>query len=201
MTSAVSGGSVMDGIPSLEVRWILPGRPDTAVAGWFGASVPHIESREDAYLLRPYLAGMSVKVRAGRALEVKVFLGSPGILDLPGLARGRLQYWQKWSFPFRQDIADPGGWIRVRKRRRAVRFALAGQALCTVELTECRAQHRDWWSVGLEAVGPAGLLRAGLEAAAAQVLTEALPGGVELGMAESTSYADWLRSHAVSPAS
>jgi hypothetical protein len=216
MTSAMSAGSVMDGVPSLEVRWILPGRPDTAVAGWFGTSVPDIESREDAYLLRPYLAGMSVKVRAGRALEVKVFLGSPGILDLPGLARGRLQYWQKWSFPFRPDSMDAGGWIRVRKRRRAVWFAIAGghiaspgararppagQALCAVELTEVRAQQRDWWSVGLEAAGPAGLLRTGLEAAAARVLTEALPGGMELRMAESTSYADWLRSHAVSPAS
>ena len=52
----------MDGGPSLEVRWILPGLPDTAVAGWFGTSVPGIESREDAYLLRPDLAGLAVKV-------------------------------------------------------------------------------------------------------------------------------------------
>lgn len=215
MTSAVSVGSLMDGVPSLEVRWILPGQPDTAVAAWFGTSVPHIESREDAYLLRPDLGGLSVKVRAGRALEVKVFLGSPGILDLQGLARGRLQHWQKWSFPFgsfgsfSQDTRGTGGWRRVRKRRRVVRFALtggrivpavergrqpAGQARCAVELTELRTQHRDWWSLGLEATGHAGLLRTGLEATAAQVFTEALPDRVQLSMADSTSYADWLRS-------
>jgi hypothetical protein len=202
----------MEGVPSLEVRWILPGRPDTAVAAWFGTSVPDIESREDAYLLRPGLGGLSVKVRAGRALEVKVFLGSPGILDLQGLARGRMQYWQKWSFPFRsfsQDIRDAGGWVPVRKRRRAIQFALAGgrvapavadarqpadQARCAVELTEVRMQHRDWWSLGLEATGPAGSLRTGLEATAAEVFTEALPERVELRMADSTSYAEWLRS-------
>jgi len=213
MATAVPAGSLMEDGPSLEVRWILPGRPDTAVARWFVTSVPRIESREDVYLLRPGLGGLSVKVRAGRALEVKVFLGSPGILDLQGLARGRLQHWQKWSFPlhwFSQDGADAAGWIRVCKRRRVIRFALtggsiapavacarqlAGQALCAVELTEFRAQHRDWWSVGLEATGPAALLRTGLEATAAQVLTEALPDGVELRMADSSSYTDWLRSH------
>jgi len=217
----------MDGGPSLEVRWILPGLPDTAVAGWFGTSVPGIESREDAYLLRPDLAGLAVKVRAGRALEVKMFLGSPGILDLQGLARGRMQFWQKWSFPFRsfsQDIRDAGDWVRVRKQRRTIRFALAGgrvtpvgagarqppdrqpphwqsagrqpagQALCAVELTELRTQGLDWWSVGLEATGPAGLVRTGLEAAARLVFTDALPDGVQLRMADSASYMDWLRS-------
>jgi len=61
------------------------------------------QSREDTYLLNPQLRGLSVKVRGGSALEVKVYRGSPGILEVPGRARGRMQSWQKWSFPFSLD--------------------------------------------------------------------------------------------------
>jgi len=92
MTSAVPEEALIEGLPSLEVRWIFPGQLDSAVAGWFSGSQPEMESREDAYLLDPGMGGLSVKVRAGRALDVKMFLGSPGILELPGGARGRLQY-------------------------------------------------------------------------------------------------------------
>jgi hypothetical protein len=209
--SAALESSLPDGVPSLEVRWILPGRPDTAIATWFGTSVSAQESREDAYLLRPDLGALSVKVRGGRALEVKAFLGSPGILDLPGRARGRMQHWQKWSFPLRsagQDAREADGWRRVRKQRRTIRFAVTGgritstegpadEARCAVELTELRTQHRDWWSCGFEATGPAGSLRTGLEATAALVFARALPSGVELRMADSMSYAEWLRARPV----
>jgi len=200
MTGAVPGGASVDGLASLEVRWILPGQLDPAVAGWFSGSQPEpeSESREDAYLLDPGLGGLSVKVRASQALDVKVFLGSPGILDLPGRAQGRMQYWRKWSFPFSPlslENIDPDGWRRVRKQRRVTRFSPVGeQDWCAVELTEVRFQHRDWWSLGLEATGPAESLRHGLEATAALVFAHALPGGVELRIDDSWSYADWLRT-------
>jgi hypothetical protein len=214
--SAALESSLLDGVPSLEVRWILPGRLDAAMAAWFGASDSAHESREDAYLLRPDLGALSVKVRGGRALEVKAFRGSPGILDLPGRARGRMQYWQKWSFPLRslgQDAREADGWRRVRKQRSTIRFAVTGgrvfavaggriasaggpadEARCALELTELRTQQHDWWSCGLEATGPAGLLRTGLEAAAGLVFTRALPSGVALRMADSMSYSEWLRA-------
>jgi hypothetical protein len=209
--SAVPEGSMVEGVSSLEARWIFPGRLDIAVAGWFGRSDPEMESREDAYLIDPDTDGLSVKVRAGRALEVKLFRGSPGILDFPGRARGRIQHWQKWSFPFHpvsRDTSDPAGWRWVRKQRRISRFSLASgqirpaaapardladEARCAVELTELRLQHQDWWSLGLEATGPAHLLGTGLEATAALVFTRFLPGGVELRMDDSMSYAEWLR--------
>jgi hypothetical protein len=198
-------------VSSLEVRWILPGQPDMAVARRFAGPGQETESREDAYLINPDVDGLSVKIRAGRALEVKVFRGSPGILNFPGRARGRMQYWQKWSFPFHplsQDSGHPDGWRRVRKQRRTSRFSvtggqirrgvpyareLAGEARCAVELTELRVRYRDWWSVGLEATGPADLLSAGLESTAALVFAQALPGGLELRMEDSASYAEWLR--------
>ena len=209
MTVPESGGSGGQGIWSLEVRWILPGQLDMAVADWFAGPTSATESREDAYLLTPHLDGLSVKVRADRALEVKVFGGSPGILDLPGRARGRMQYWRKSSFPFRplsQNESAPDGWKRVRKQRRISQFSLTGgritasasgqadDARCTVELTEVRVHDQDWWSLCLEAAGRAELLRAGLEATAAFVFTDALPGGVVLRTDDSASYAEWLRA-------
>ena len=203
MTAATTAVSVIEETFSLEVRWILPGQLDMAMAEWFGAFPSEMELREDAYILDPDLDGLSVKVRASQALELKAFHGSPGILDFRGRARGRMQYWRKWSVPFRprsQNGGDPDGWRRVRKQRRTSRFSLirgqiatpAGAPQCAVELTEIRVHDQDWWSLGLEATGPADQLRAGLQATAAVVFTRSLPGGVELRMEDSMSYAEWL---------
>ena len=109
MTAAQPESPVTDGVRSLEVRWIFPGQLETAVAGWFGRFPAGLESREDAYLLFPHLRGLSVKLRAGGALDVKVYRGSPGILDVAGRARGRLESWEKWSFPFEPLSQDGGG--------------------------------------------------------------------------------------------
>jgi hypothetical protein len=46
---------------------------------------------------------------------------------------------------------------------------------------------------------PADTLRSELEAAAAVVFADALPDGVELGIEDSTSYAQWLRRRASVP--
>jgi hypothetical protein len=55
-----------------------------------------------------------------------------------------------------------------------------------------RTRGQDWWSLGFEATGPPDLLPSELEATAALVFAQALPGGVELGPDESMSYAEWL---------
>jgi hypothetical protein len=99
MAAAPPESPVAEGVRSLEVRWIFPGRLEAAVAGWFGRFPAGMESREDTYLLDPHLRGLSVKVRGGGALEVKVYRGSPGILEVAGRARGRMESWQKGSFP------------------------------------------------------------------------------------------------------
>ena len=198
---------VTEAVRSLEVRWILPGQLESAVAGWFGRFPARTESREDTYLLDPQLHGLSVKVRGGGALEVKVYRGSPGVLEVAGRARGRLQSWQKWSFPFsplRPDSGDPAGWRPVSKRRRISRFSLASGPIvapgpglgqeprCEVELTEIRTLSQEWWTLGFEAIGPADQLRSELEATVALVFAQAPPHGVELGPDESRSYAQWL---------
>ena len=208
MTTAQPQGLGRGGVRSLEVRWIFPGQLAPAVAGWFGRFPAQTTALDDAYLLEPHLPGLSVKVRAGRALEVKAYRGSPGLLEVTGRACGRLEAWQKWSFPCDQPSqgrSDPAGWMLVSKRRRISWFSLAGGPArsgvpgpgegprCAAELTEIHAGGQAWWTLGFEATGPASLLRSALQAAAALVFAQALPGGAPLDMDDSSSYPQWLR--------
>jgi hypothetical protein len=109
LTTAAVGAA---GTRSLEVRWIFPGRLETVVARWFGRFPVQTESREDRYL-DPDLSGLSVKVRAGSALQVKAYCGSPGVLDVADRARGQMQSWLKWSFrlipPARKTMIQSAG--------------------------------------------------------------------------------------------
>jgi hypothetical protein len=189
---------------SLEARWILPGQPGAAVTRWFARFPATVESREDIYLVDPQPGQMSVKFRQGTAFELKMYQGSPGILEVAGLARGRLEWWDKWSFPWDPPGtgADLPGWRPVRKLIH--RFPAAsgestagirgrdGEPRCQVELTEIHADGQAWWTLGFEATGPASQLRAQLEAAAALVFAQPLPGGLELATDHSQSYLQWL---------
>jgi hypothetical protein len=207
MTAQPPDSPVTEGVGSLEVRWIYPGHLESAVARWFGRFLARVESREDTYLLDPRLPGLSVKIRGGGALEVKAYRGSPGMLEVAGRACGRLEFWQKWSFPVSPGSpggGGPPGWWPVRKRRRISRFSSASgqivtpaaglgqQQRCEVELTEVHSGGEHWWTLGFEATGPASLLRSELEATAALVFAQALPGGVQPGPGDSRSYAQWL---------
>jgi hypothetical protein len=209
------GPSVIWGLSTIEVRWILPGQLDAAIASWFGRFPAGLDSREDAYLIHPVLRGLAVKIRASQMLEVKRYDGSPGILDAAGRARGRIESWRKWSFPFGPlgpDDAGPPGWAVVHKRRRMSRFRLVGGRLiadaaeratgpeCGMELTEFRSGGETWWSLGFEATGPADLLRRTLEGAAALMFAQAPPGDVKLDMSHCQSYAEWLSRHRVTAA-
>ena len=113
MTAESPEGPVAEAVRSLEVRWIFPGKLEAAVAGWFGRFPAGTESREDTYLLDPQLRGLSVKVRGGGALEVKAYRGSPGILEVAGRARGRLE---SWHAPGRR----PGGHLDLPAADREV---------------------------------------------------------------------------------
>ena len=201
--------AVTEGVRTLEVRWILPGQLKTEVADWFGRFRGRVETREDTYLLDPHLPGLSVKIRGTAALEVKVYQGSPGLLDVADRARGRVESWQKWSFPLErpaltQRSGDLAGWRPVRKRRRISSIMPAGepgstrspgtaQARCEVELTDIRSRGEAWWSLGFEVTGPADLLRGELDGTAALVFAQPLPGDAQLSTDDCSSYEDWLR--------
>src|SRR5215813_3241424 len=214
MTAAPPEGQGAGGVRSLEVRWILRGELAGVVAGWFARFPAETTVLEDVYLLDPHLPGLSVKVRGGRALEVKAYGGSPGLLEVAGRARGRLESWQKWSFPHGPASlggADPVGWRPVSKRRRISRFSLTGGTAgvngrglgegpgCAVELTDVHAAGEAWWTLGFEATGPHHMLRGEVDAAAELVFALSPPGGLELGVGDSRSYAAWLRRQPPEP--
>jgi hypothetical protein len=211
-----AAGVAREGALSLEMRWIFPGEIEAGMAQWLSRFPAETESREDIYLVNPALRGLSVKIRAGTALEVKEYCGSRGTLLVGGRVSGHLQSWQKWSFPFNplsQGIGDPPGWQPVDKRRRISRFSfsdgriaagarrLAGEPRCAVELTALRTSGQPWWSLGFEATGPADLLRGALEGTATLVFAQPLPDGLRPGLDESKSYAEWLsqRPPSISP--
>ena len=206
MEHAANGHQAGGGLRSLEVRWFLPGEPDPAVARWFSRFPAETAVREDSYLLEPDLPGLSVKLRAGEALEVKVCQGSAGSLYAAGRVSGRMEFFEKWSFPVAPVTLDacPADWLTVRKTRRVSRFRAAGrrvvpaspgfqgQPQCAVELTGVLARGEAWWTLGFEATGPAGRLCGILEDTAELVFAQALPDGVHLGPGNCRSYATWL---------
>lgn len=195
------------GTSTLESRWILSGPVADMTIAWFRRFPISTETREDTYLLTPWLDGLSPKIRADVAFDVKAYRGSPGILEVPGRATGRLEAWQKWSFPLEveSDRADASAtWKRVRKVRRISWFVapdgwfasavdIDQRARCAVELTDITMDGEAWWTLGLEASGPLQERRGVLEAAAASVFAEPLPGGAELRLEDSRPYAAWLR--------
>ena len=75
---------------------------------------------------------------------------------------------------------------------RGARARPGGEPPSDVELTEIRTGGQDWWTLGFEVTGPADLLHSELQAIAALVFAQPIPGGVEAGPRESRSYLEWL---------
>ena len=209
LDSRVAGGGEGAAAPTLEVRWIRPGALATSKLDWFRPFVQEIESREDIYLVAGRTKGVSIKIRGGDVLDLKV-AGEPGaILDVPGRSRGRLQTWTKWSFPIPAAGERDGAWeewVPVGKHRRIGHFRIAGgeatllgapagdgETTCAVELTEVTRGGSPWWTLGFEAAGPSATLREAIEATAALVFGDTPSGTPALNVVDSMSYSDWLR--------
>jgi hypothetical protein len=207
MAALAGQGPGFGASPTLEVRWILPGELDGQTSEWFGRFPMATESRIDDYLIGPDLGEASVKIRAGRALEVKMYGGPLAVLQVPGRARGIMEFWQKWSFPLRSiGQTDESSWRPVHKVRRMTFFSFQAAPLsitvgkpeggvgCAVELTEVTMLGRNWWTLGFEAIGATDNLRGMVESTAAHVFDQAIAEGFEFTLDESGSYASWLRT-------
>jgi hypothetical protein len=201
-----------DPVDSLEVRWITPGPVTPAMREWFARFPSGTETRDDAYLLRPALPGLTVKLRGGSFLDLKEFLGSPGLIELPGGGHGTLELWRKWScsgddYTPRAKGDDAAlGWVVVHKERIGAWFPLASgdsaqpggrQAArtgCGVELTEISLGAAYYTSVGFEARGAPGLLRPALEHAIGPIFAVGPPpgSGFIFSPGNSRSYGQWL---------
>ena len=208
------GGLVSEDV-SLEVRWLRPGTLSTSMIDWFNPFADETETREDLYLVGRGIEGLSVKVRGGTLLDIKVSNGDQGVLVMAGHARGRLHSWKKWSVPVAGPLeasAVSADWVRVDKERRIARFSLTDgeptphsssavgeRTTCAVELTEVlRRGEEPWWTLGFEAAGRPDTLRKAIEATAALVFADHPPVG-QLSVSESMSYADWLRRSVPDP--
>ena len=201
-------GLAMPEAPRLEVRWIRRGRLDAPLLDWFARFPFSTESRVDHYLTDPDFDGLSVKVRGGQTLEVKVRHGVLGDLVVPDRAWGLLETWQRFSFTDRaarwQSLGSPA-WTAVSKVRRMTFFDGAGEAVarshstesvtgCAVELSDVTTSGRRWWTLGLESTGPESALGHFLSTTAETLFSVSLPAGLDLTQDESGSYNRWLRT-------
>jgi hypothetical protein len=203
-------------LPTVETRWFMAGPLPQDTLQWFqrGAPAPSLKPapRTDRYLLVPGVTGLGVKLREGR-FEVKRRDADFGLTALASRTTGRLAVWRKWSFQVSSDVVTVDeDWISISKERYLRKFTVQGSASiaevdpstypecgCSVELTRLRAGHddreADWWSVGLEALGPdPSQLRTELRVVAAHFFErEDCP---SLRVEDSLDYPEWLTSFA-----
>jgi hypothetical protein len=192
---------------TLEVRWIHRGGLSDAMTERFGPFAGEVERREDRYLLDPWLPELGVKIKGAIQLDLKAYRGSPGELLVPGGGRGRLEIWEKWSFPLDAGALPPSaasGWLALRKVRWRRSFQLndghvverplseAEWPGCSVELTEVTVGDDVWWTLGFEAGGRPETLEPNLHATVTHLLEEPFPDGLELDPRNSMSYSRWL---------
>jgi hypothetical protein len=190
------------GAMSLETRWMLPGPLPIAMIEWLGPFDVAIERREDQYLLNPSSEELGVKIKGAILLDLKVLRGSPGLLEIPQVGQGRLEIWEKWSFPADATGRSPGNassWLTVQKVRRRRSFRLSqGQLVerglseaelpgCTLELTEIAIGEAAWWSLGIEAHGGSAP-EAALHATVESLFRGSPPKGIWLEVENSLSY-------------
>lgn len=195
------------GRTTLEVRWIHPGRIPSGVMDRVGPFGDSVELREDRYLVDPWSPEVGMKVRGAAEVDLKAFRGSPGELLVPGGGAGRLELWEKWSFPLDDEASPPSGtgWLAVRKVRHRRSFHTVGGRIaerplrevdepgCSIELTEVTVGDEVWWTIGLESGGDPQARDRDLRATVDALLGDPLPGAL-FDPLDSMSYTEWLGS-------
>jgi hypothetical protein len=221
----------------MELRWffeieVLSGQSleaaqiPTAVQTWFnggetglptGAEYIDTESRPDTYLNVPDSAGLGVKVRAGKRVEVKRRHVDVGLRTWPGGVEGRVEQWVKWSFALADknekgekiegpDVYKPAGsWLVVEKQRQLRKFEVKGDAVaavvakinplpsqgCNLEITRLVYAHHVWWSLGFESFGELETVEKNFNLVMNYVPL-AFPGASMLTAEHSYAYPAWL---------
>jgi hypothetical protein len=196
-------GKLAQAWTTLEARWIHRGPVPEAMVAWLGPFDDWIERREDRYFVDPTASDLGVKIRAGVLLDLKAFRGSSGRLTVPGGGRGRLELWEKWSFPLHASALPPAGaagWLAVGKTRRRRSFGVveneaverrvdqAAVSGCSIELTEVAIGEGRWWTLGLEAYGGRETLERNLHAMVREVFRKPSPESKWLDPRHAMSY-------------
>jgi len=192
---------------TLEVRWIHRGPVPEAMIAWLGPFADRVERRQDRYFVDPTDPDLGVKIRDAVRFDLKASRGSLGKLTVPGAGRGRLELWEKWSFPLHETAlasADGTGWLGLEKSRRRRSFSVGDDEVverpvdqaelpgCSVELTEVAIGRGLWWTLGFEATGARETLERNLHATVARLFREPSPDPKLLDLRHSMSYPKWL---------
>ena len=211
--------------PSMEVRWLMRGDRPANVAQWFSKGfVPKQNAileeeldRLDTYLSLPSNKDLSVKLRAGKKIEVKQRQGQGQSKVLKDGIRGLVEQWVKWSFALdaqaaSPDFANPAGcWVTVKKSRLTRKFEIKPGDLvvaidaivanapaakppdegCNMELAWLTSWNgQAWWSLGFEAFGKLGTVEKNLDLVLKQVLAD--PAFPIMKAEDSYAYPTWL---------
>jgi hypothetical protein len=193
-----------------EVRWFHEGRAPARVEAWFrgsGRKPAAQPTRVDHYLRLVDGNHLGIKLREGR-LEAKQRLERSAAMRFRPRVCGVAETWRKWGVPLNggphQVSGGPGpSWIEVEKERSLCRYRLLEDRRivatstdwypdqgCDLELTAVRLRGRDWWTLALEAFGPAVSVHENL-----RLVAEAVFGAGEpptLDAADSYGYPRWL---------
>jgi hypothetical protein len=194
-------GALPSQVMTHEVRWLRQGAVPRDLTEWF-SQLPHVtETREDRYLVKPQITGLSLKIRGGESIDVKQRQDSVGVVHLAGRMTGPADSWLKTSVRLPEEpewlaaTADDA-WIRAVKRRLrtfplVARPASGADPSCAVELTEVEVLNELWWTIGFEVSGPGALDR--LHRAAAAVFGDPAAPVYRFRAEEATPYGEWIQ--------
>jgi hypothetical protein len=126
---------------ALEVRWVFGGGLPATMVERLGPFPTAAEEREDCYLIQPAIPRTSLKIRGTTLLDLKVNRGSAGALRLRHGGRGRLQVWEKPSFPFDASVpwSVDGSRLGVSREASSATFVHGGRRPGSRETAE---RHR-----------------------------------------------------------
>jgi hypothetical protein len=191
---------------TLEVRWIRRGMTPETMLQWLGPFTDGVEEREDRYFVDPTADNLSIKIKDGMHLDLKALRTVGDRLALPGV-RGRVELWEKWTFPLHAGSlpsVESARWLPVHKVRRRRSFRLEGDSMvqraadeaeepgCTMELSDVVVKGAKWWTLALEATGDRDDLDSTLRRTVEEIFSFQPPDPQLLDERHSMSYRQWL---------
>ena len=163
-------------LETAEIRWFLPGEIPEKMRAWFNGFddfPPSSQTRTDHYLHLPGNA-IGIKIREG-LIEHKQGVDGVGEKWRSGTHSGKVEHWQKWSFPLDDYFAIAemlntytGSWLSIIKERQMRILSLdpTNRVLSTSyeevsgtavgwELTKLKIEgsNDSRWTMGFESFG------------------------------------------------
>lgn len=140
--------------PTVEIRWFESGSIPEKLKQWFdrdcnGSILGEFpEIRADLYLFIPESDRLSLKLRQGKLLELKLRQTELGSREFAW--QGKVERWLKWSYEDISplsiiDVPVTSTWFEVKKTRwqrfdRGIYF----------EISQLYVNNKPWWTIAFE---------------------------------------------------